>query len=274
MCREVFEVVITKVSAVYFSPTGTTEKAVTAFVAGMGIPFEKIDLTTLKARQAFKRFFSKDELVVAGLPVYGGRLPWYLDDFFSDLEGDTTPAVASVMYGNREYDDALIELKLRLEERGFIVRAGAAFIGEHTFSSKIATGRPNANDLAMIADLGKKTLASIVSNIPGTPVLKGNYPFIAKGYDPSAPSPTHPRIITIESCTLCGLCVEDCPWGAINKDDCKTIDYAKCSRCFRCRKICPTGAKQVTDETFLTFLPQFEARLNAHRREPELFLPQ
>jgi ferredoxin/flavodoxin len=261
MCREVFEVVITRVSAVYFSPTGTTEKAVTAFVTGMGIPFEKIDLTTPRARQAFKRSFGKDEMVVAGLPVYGGRLPWYLDDFFSGLEGDATPAVASVMYGNREYDDALIELKFRLEERGFIVKAGAAFIGEHTFSSKIAT------------DLGKKALTSIVNNISAKPVFKGNYPFVAKGYDPSVTSPTRTRIVTTESCTLCRLCAEDCPWGAINKDDCKTIDYTRCSRCFRCIKICPVGAKQVTDETFLNFLPQFEARLNANRREPELFLP-
>ena len=176
-------------------------------------------------------------------------------------------------YGNREYDDALIELKMRLEERGFIVRAGAAFIGEHTFSSKIAAGRPNTNDLTVITKLGKKALSSILSNLPSTLVLKGNYPFVAKGYDPSNPGPTHPGIVTTESCTLCGLCVEDCPWGAINKDDCKTIDYAECSRCFRCRIICPVGAKQVTDETFITFLPQFEARLNAHRREPELFLP-
>ncbi|MFC1977219.1 EFR1 family ferrodoxin [Chloroflexota bacterium] len=266
--------VITKVSAVYFSPTGTTEKAVTAFVTGMGIPFEKFNLTTPKVRQAFKHSFSKDELVVAGLPVYAGRLPWYLDDFFSGLEGDRTPAVASVMYGNREYGDALIELGLRLEERGFIVKAGAAFIGEHTFSNKIATGRPNANDLAVIANLGKKTLVSIANNISAKPLFRGNYPFVAKGYDPSATSPTRTRIATIETCTLCHLCAEECPWGVINTDDCKTIDYAKCSRCFRCIKICPVGAKQVTDETFLNFLPQFEERLNANRREPELFLPQ
>ncbi len=265
---------IKKVVLIYFSPTGTTQKAIIAFGAGMGLPFENFDLTTPKARQAFRRSFSKDELVVAGLPVYAGRLPWYLDDFFSGLEGDTTPAVASVVYGNREYDDALIELKLRLEERGFIVKAGATFIGEHTFSSKIATGRPNVNDLAVIANLGKKALISIVNNISDKPLFKGNYPFVAKGYDPSTTSPTRTWIVTTESCTLCHLCAEECPWGVINIDDCKTIDYTKCSRCFRCIKNCPIGAKQVTDETFLNFLPHFEARLNANRREPELFLPQ
>jgi len=73
---------IKKVVVIYFSPTGTTQKAITAFGTGMGLPLEKIDLTTPKARQAYKRSFRKDELVIAGLPVYAGRLPWYLDDFF------------------------------------------------------------------------------------------------------------------------------------------------------------------------------------------------
>ncbi len=263
-----------KVIAVYFSPTGTTEKAVSAFAAGTGLPIEKIDLTTPKARHAFKRSFGQDELVIAGLPVYGGRLPWYLDDFFSGLNGNSTPAVATAMYGNREYEDALIELKVRLEERGFVVKAGAVFIGEHTFSRKIATGRPDATDLAVIADMGKRTLASILNDSPGNPVIKGNYPFVAKGFDPLAVSPLRPKIETAETCTLCHLCVEGCPWGVIDERDCKTIEYSRCFRCFRCLKICPVGAKQVKDAAFLTYLPQFEARLNASRREPELFLPQ
>ena len=264
---------ITRVSAIYFSPTGTTEEAVTAFISGMGIPFEDINLTTPRARQIFQRSFTKGELVVIGLPVYGGRLPPYLDDFFSDLDGDMTPTVATVTYGNRAYDDALLELKLRLESRGFAVKAGATFIGEHTFSNKIATGRPNSNDIAVITDMGKKVLASIVNNTPGKLAIKGYYPFTAKGWEPYSTSPSHTQITTTEDCTLCGTCAEECPWGVINTDDFKTIDYTRCLRCFRCIKVCPVSAKQVTDETFLNFLPEFEARLNANRCEPELFLP-
>jgi uncharacterized Fe-S center protein len=76
-----------------------------------------------------------------------------------------------------------------------------------------------------------------------------------------------------ENCNMCGLCVDTCPWGAIDKNDCKTINNATCLRCFRCIKICPACAKKVTDEKFLAWVPQFEARLNAKRKEPELFLP-
>lgn len=266
---------IRKAVAIYFSPTGTTQRAITAFTMGTGLPFEIIDLTIPKVRKAFNRSFGKDELVIAGLPVYGGKLPMYLDDFFSGLKGDGTPAVATVVYGNREYDDALVELKIRLEERGFIVKAAAAFIGQHTFSSKIATGRPSADDLAVISGLGKQAAASIAAGASGKLNFKGTFPFTAGGYDPvkPGPNPTRPPIVTDENCNVCGLCADTCPWGAIDKIDCKTINNATCSRCFRCIKICPAGAKKVTDEKFLGFLPSFEARLNANRKEPELFLP-
>jgi ferredoxin len=265
---------IRKSYAIYFSPTGTTQKAAIAFAEGVKSPPEKIDLTLPKTRRAFRRSFAGDELVVVGLPVYRGRLPKNLDDFFSGLRGNETPAVALVMYGNREYDDALLELKLRLEERSFVVKAGAAFIGEHTFSKNIATGRPDANDLAIANNFGRQTASAIDKNTSGKLAVKGTYPFTTEGYEPTNPSshPTHFRILTKESCVQCRLCVENCPWVAIDADNPATIISNKCMRCLRCLKNCPVSAKEIRDENFLTFLPQFEMKLNARRCEPELFL--
>jgi ferredoxin/flavodoxin len=264
-----------KVYAVYFSPTGTTEKVVTAIVEGTGLCGERMDLKSLKARQVFKRSFARNDLVVAGLPVYGGRLPMNLGDFFSGLKGDDTPAVAMVMYGNREYEDALLELKIHLEERGFIVIAGAAFIGEHTFSQRIAPGRPNADDLAIAKEFGKRIIKEFDRASSRTLSVKGNYPFVAKGFDPAQPGPlsTFAVVITTEDCTQCGVCVEECPWGAIDPENYAT-ESTKCLRCFRCIKCCPSLARKVIDNKFYEFLPQFEMRLNATRKEPELFLPQ
>jgi ferredoxin len=212
---------IKKACSIYFSPTGTTQKAVTAFTEGLGKPYEKFDLTTPGVRQSFKRSFGSDELVVAGLPVYSGRLPMRLDDFFTGLKGNGAPAVAIVVYGNREYEDALLELKMRLEDNGFKVIAGAAFIGEHTFSSKIATGRPNAEDLDTAREYGKKTISVIGEGISIRLNVKGNYPFVAKGFNPSLPGgplSTYGIIDTTEYCIHCGACVEQCPWGAISYD--------------------------------------------------------
>jgi ferredoxin len=258
---------ISKTVAVYFSPTHTTEKSLKAFAVGTGLPVETIDLTTPQQRQGFSRTFAKDELVVVGLPVYAGRLPAMLDDFFTGLHGQGGPAVTVVVYGNRDYDDSLLELKMKLEEHHFSVRAAATFIGEHTFSSKIATGRPDANDLVTASGFGKKVVTSITEDTPGQLVLKGSYPFKAKGIAPGMVPATS------EECILCGLCIENCPWGAIDQNDCKKVDAAKCMRCARCIKECPVGAKQFTDPAHLAFIPDFEKRLTVRRCEPELFLP-
>jgi ferredoxin len=104
--------------------------------------------------------------------------------------------------------------------------------------------------------------------------LKGNFPYKMKGFDPAieGPSPASAiRITTTELCTSCGLCAENCPWGVIDKDNPGTINYSGCMRCLRCVRICPAAAKRV-DDKLMTFVPQFEARLNAQRKEPELFL--
>jgi len=259
--------IINKAVCLYFSPTGNTHRAVAAFAFGTGLPREAIDLTTPRARASFSRAFARDELAVIGLPVYAGRLPPNMEPFFCALQGNGATAVAIVTYGNREYDDALLELQLKLEECGFKVRAAAAFIGEHSLSRKIATDRPDAADLRAALDFGKQTVTSIAGGAGGRPLVKGNHPFTAKGAAPLY------RPVTAQNCLRCGLCVDNCPFGAISAEDCATINVDKCFYCFRCVKYCPVGAKQFTDEKFLAWLPGFEARLNARRREPELFLP-
>ena len=266
---------IKKVHAVYFSPTGGTEKAVTAIAEGTGLPGERIDLTLLKNRRSFKKSFGSNELVVAGMPVYGGRIPTHLEDFFAGLKGNDTPAIAVAMYGNREYEDALIEMKVNLEERGFKVIAGGSFIGEHTYSRKVAGGRPDVKDLAIAREFGRKAIEGIDKAISGKLVVKGNYPYIAKGDDPAkailGPVAAIALITATEDCTHCGLCVEQCPWGAITMNEALTVDYTKCLRCFRCIKVCPAGALKINDPKYHEIIAKFEEWLGPLHKEPEMF---
>lgn len=74
--------IINKAILVYFSPTGTSAKNARTFATGMGIPFEEFDLTGLKEWNNFMRLFAENELLVTGLPVYGGRLPGDIEPFF------------------------------------------------------------------------------------------------------------------------------------------------------------------------------------------------
>ena len=150
-----------KINTLYFSATGTTGKIVTGIAEkiaenyGEKTMVNNIDFTLPEAR---KKIFSfdKDSLVIAGIPVYAGRVPNVLLKFLNTLSGNEATAVAVVLYGNRDYDDALIELKDILETNGFNVIAGGAFIGEHSFSTTLGANRPDEKDMAVAAEFAAK----------------------------------------------------------------------------------------------------------------------
>jgi uncharacterized protein (DUF362 family)/NAD-dependent dihydropyrimidine dehydrogenase PreA subunit len=51
--------------------------------------------------------------------------------------------------------------------------------------------------------------------------------------------------ITTKNCTVCGVCVDVCPAGVMEKGAQIIIDYDKCIRCYCCQEICPEGAISV-----------------------------
>jgi ferredoxin len=267
---------LVKVYAIYFSPTGTTEKVTVAAAKGTGLPGLRIDFTPWQSRENYSRSFTSSEIAVVGLPVYGGRLPGRIDNFFNCLTGNQTPAIAIVVYGHREYEDALIELKMRLEGRGFKVIAGAAFLGEHTYSANIATGRPDDADLAIAKEFGRKVKEDIDKAYAGTLTVKGNYPYVKQTFDPTLIQGDRytgwAQVGTRADCSFCGICEDTCPWHAITIDENVLTNYAKCLRCFRCIKVCPEKARNVIDPNFPLWVERFEKKLEGPRREPELFM--
>ena len=150
-----------KINTLYFSATGTTEKIVTGIAAkiaahyGSEITINNIDFTLPAARENAISF-DEDTLVIAGVPVYAGRVPNVLLKFLNKISGNGATAVAVVLYGNRDYDDALIEFRDILKADGFNVVAGGAFIGEHSFSTTLGGNRPDKQDMKAATDFADK----------------------------------------------------------------------------------------------------------------------
>jgi len=263
------------VFAVYFSPTGTTKKIVLKIASKLGYDFQVKDSTLPQNRTETLSFCEKD-VVVFGVPVYAGRVPNVLLPFLRErVNGNGALAVPVVLYGNRNYDDALIELRDILEETGFHTIAAGAFIGEHAFSKKLAAGRPDDADLRLAEKFAEMVLEKMQSNKPISPVyVRGESPirpyFVPRDRQGNAVNILKVKPVTLESCTGCGICAAVCPVGSIRTDNYSEFSGI-CIKCGACIKNCPVGAKCYTDENFLYHQHELEESY-ARRAEPELFI--
>jgi ferredoxin len=259
-----------KVELIYYSPTGTSKKVLEGVARGLGIKgVEHIDLTPSEAATA-SHLVPAEELAVIAVPVYGGRVPIVAAQRLKTVKGNGTPAVIVTLYGNRAFEDALIELKDIAAEQGFKTVAGATFIGEHSFSTDatpIAVGRPDVEDLEKAKAFGEKVKAkiefmekSVEVNVPGNKPYRERNPAV-----PRSPE------TTVETCTLCGACAEVCPTKAVTVTDKVETAKEKCTACSSCIKACPTGARVWTNEGVKKAAVWLTTEYNK-RREPEYFL--
>ena len=263
---------INSITAVCFSATGTTRTVLQNILSGMDLaPVEIIDITAPQSRRKVLRL-EENELLLVAAPVYMGRLPAIVSDWLYTVSAENTPAAGIVVYGNRMYDDALLELCDILQKQGCIPFTGAAFIGEHSFSSPeylTAAGRPDASDRGLAVDYGREIVnrlltlqgseSSVTLSVPGNKPYGGatkvwDVDFIAVG----------------EKCTNCGRCAEVCPVEAVSGDNSKVVDIERCITCCACIKYCPVGARTLKPGLVLEASERLHNMYSA-RREPELF---
>lgn len=249
-------------AAVFFSPTGGSEKTARSIAEALSDgKYECVDITPV---QNFPfRTFSSEDMVVFSVPCYKGRVPEVAVRRLAAFRGKDTPCIIAVTYGNRDYDDALLELFDLVTAQGFRVEGAAALVGQHTFGS-IQVGRPDAQDAAENHRFVENLLAARKAGRTSAMLqISGQRPYRGEGTGAGFVPLTSP------SCSRCGLCVRECPVGAIH-DDCHTIDGDRCLSCFRCIRICPEKAKHMNVEPYLSFAREFSLKLRM-RRENEYF---
>lgn len=252
-----------RITAMYFSPTNTSKAITDAIARGLGGETKSIDLTRPSAREKIYHF-DENDILVLGYPVYGGRIPVILMETLQNLKGAGTLAVLAAVYGNRAYEDALVEGQDILVENGFTVIAAGAFIGEHSYTEKVGTGRPDAEDLHVAADFGEQIGKKLEAGQTGQIAVKGNRPY----KDAMGPMPFKP--VTTDSCNNCGRCAEKCPVGIISRQDAKIVADG-CVLCAACVKVCPEHAKHIDAEPILKIKNMLESKCT-DRKKPELFL--
>jgi len=272
---------IKTVWGIYFSATGTTEKIVTCVAKTaaelMDAEYKSYSFNLPDARSRLLEF-SEEDLVVFGIPVYAGRVPNILLPFIKEkVFGYGALSIPITLFGNRSFDDALIELRNIMRENGFCAVSAGAFVGEHSFSTVLGAGRPDDEDMSLATKLAVETARKTLSmtNPPEESILvTGNEP-LRPYYTPQDRHGSPINILKVKPktdvsrCVGCGLCSDICTMGSINPDDVTEVSGI-CTKCCACVKKCPTRAKYFDDEGYLYHQHELE-EMYKRRASAELF---
>lgn len=255
----------TRIIVAYFSATFSTKRVVKHIAENLGAVNQEIDLTNESLNHEVN--LDSGDLLIVGVPVYGGRIPAMAAERLKGIKGRNTRAIIVCVYGNRDYDDALLELNDNVKANGFIPVAAAAVVAEHCIFPKVATGRPDAGDWQKIESFCKEVKGLLDNFNPNSPkklTIKGKRPYKKAGGVPLHPS-------AAKDCNECGTCARQCPTGAISMENPRITDTGKCISCARCINVCPQHARKFRGAMYKTVGFMFVKGFSK-RREPEFIL--
>ena len=243
---------------IIFSPTGGTEKVAHILGGHWNENAVKIDLSDAHTDFSQCAISEKDQVLIA-MPSFGGRAPAVAIKRLKQIPGNGAKCTLVCVYGNRAYEDTLVEMEDAAKESGFHVIAAVAAVAEHSIMPQYAADRPDAADKQQLEQFADQIAGKTESAVS----IPGNRPYKNAGGAGLVPKPT-------KGCVKCGLCAEKCPVKAIDPAN-FAADPKMCIACMRCVKQCPETARKV-NSAMVAAASLALKKVCSVRKENELFL--
>ena len=253
-----------KVNVIMFSPAGGTAKTAEMLARELGTLTGAVDIAEPDV------FYSgikadPEAIAIVAMPCYGGRVPQLAAERFRQVDGSGAKTVLLCVYGNRAYEDTLVEMEDLAKERNFNVIGAVAAIAQHSIVNDFGAGRPDSSDAAKLKGFAQKILAKIESGDMSKPHVPGKRPYKkAMGKLGLVPHAT-------KGCLYCGVCAKKCPVQAIDIDKIFGASRRKCISCMRCVANCSTDVRKLNALELKIVETKIKKEASS-RKEPELFL--
>lgn len=250
--------------SIYFSPTGGTKKVIEHLSEGWKEQPAVIDLADAGNDFAGIAFDSQD-ICLIGVPSFGGRVPEIAFSRLSAMNANGARAVLVTAYGNRAYDDTLLELYDAAGNAGFRSIAAVAAVTEHSIMRQFGTGRPDDEDSARLREYADRIRKLLDSGVEDAVLnLPGNRPFREYKGVPFKPKAG-------KDCTGCGICAKLCPVQAIPSERPQETNTSLCISCMRCVSVCPSHARSLNKAVLFAASQKMKKALSG-RKSNELIL--
>lgn len=250
---------------ILFSPTGGTKRCADIVVGSLCQTHETIDLTSTRTDFSAVELSADDTAVIA-VPSYGGRVPATAAERLGKLKANGAKCVLLCVYGNRAFEDTLIELEDTAVSAGFCPVAAIGAIAEHSVARLVAAGRPDELDRSELQAFAERIAEKLREPYSEPVAVPGNRPYKEK-----KPGKGRAPKVNKEKCIECGVCAGRCPVRAIDFHDVSVTDADKCISCMRCISVCPVGARDMTPEEAAAANERL-MKMCPVRRENELFV--
>ncbi|HIW80727.1 MAG TPA: EFR1 family ferrodoxin [Candidatus Acetatifactor stercoripullorum] len=252
-----------KLYEICFSPTGGTQKVADILTEALSQDICPVDLTDSK--EDFSAFsLGENDVAVLGVPSYGGRVPGPAAQRLSRIRANGAKGILVCVYGNRAYEDTLVELQDIAKQAGFRVVCAVAAVAEHSIARQFASHRPDEQDGVQLRQFAQKIQTKLNEGDFSEPQIPGNRPYKKNSGAGMVPKPTR-------ECVKCGLCAEKCPVQAIDRENPKKVDHKACISCMRCVSVCPYSARNVNG-VMLAAANSMLKKACSRRKECELYL--